>query len=89
MFYPRWWLEAVGYFNNPPNKDPRAILFAPFPNEISTTPSMTLAMTLGFCLLTAVLFTSLGYQYAKYKFHRHGYETIDAQAARYSGDIHL
>jgi hypothetical protein len=28
MFYPRWWLESVGFFNTPPNPDAE-ILFAP------------------------------------------------------------
>lgn len=29
MFYPRWWLETVGFFNHPPNRE--GILFAPNP----------------------------------------------------------
>lgn len=36
LFYPKWWLDAVGYFTNPPNKGPDVILFSPNPQG---TPS--------------------------------------------------
>ncbi|CAE7770790.1 unnamed protein product [Symbiodinium microadriaticum] len=31
LFYPKWWLDAVGFFNSTPNRDPKAIMFAPNP----------------------------------------------------------
>jgi hypothetical protein len=73
VFYPRWWLEAVGYFTHPPNKDPRAILFTPNP---TTDQSISLSAAMMVCLFTALAFTSFGYQFAKFKFHRSGYETV-------------
>lgn len=83
MFYPRWWLEAVGYFTHPGNKDPRAILFSS--NPFTTLSSISLTSAMFACLITALLFTGFGYQYAKYKFHRNGYESIGIQ----SPDIQL
>lgn len=38
MFYPRWWLEAVGYFNNKGNSN--GILFAANPTSYSYTSSL-------------------------------------------------
>jgi dipeptidase len=34
LFYPKWWLDAVGYFENKPNTDPKAIMFAPAPASV-------------------------------------------------------
>jgi hypothetical protein len=60
-FYPRWWLQAVGYFSVAPNSDPSAILFSPSPSASSgaTVPS---GMVL---LLTALLCGFLGYRLGK------------------------
>lgn len=33
-FYPKWWLQAVGYFDAKPNMDPSAIMFAATPEHI-------------------------------------------------------
>jgi len=33
LFYPKWWLEAVGYFDSTPNRDPKAIMFAANPES--------------------------------------------------------
>jgi hypothetical protein len=75
VFYPRWWLDAVGYFTHPPNKDPKAILFAPNPTTVADQ-SISLTVAMMVCLFTALAFSSFGYQYAKFKFHRSGYETL-------------
>jgi len=37
LFYPKWWLDAVGYFENGPNRDPKAIMFAP--NSVASQSS--------------------------------------------------
>jgi hypothetical protein len=86
VFYPRWWLEAVGYFTHPPNRDPKAILFSPNPSEV-TSATTSIATTLLACLMTATVFSAFGYQYAKFKFHRQGYATIGAEGA--AGEINL
>lgn len=74
----------MGYFTHPPNRDPKAILFAPNPSEAPSAPAI--ATTLLACLVTATIFSAFGYQYAKFKFHRQGYETIGAEGA---GEINL
>lgn len=48
LFYPKWWLDAVGYFENGPNRDPKAIMFAP-----RNDPSSTLASTESASLYTS------------------------------------
>ena len=84
VFYPRWWLEAVGYFTHPGNKDPRAILFSS--NPFTQISSVSIEVATISCLLTATVFALFGYQYAKYKFNRNGYEVIGVQSV---GDIQL
>lgn len=50
IFYPKWWLDAVGYFAVPPNNDPNLIVFSANPfatGSVSTTfwvVSMVLAV---------------------------------------------
>jgi hypothetical protein len=44
MFYPRWWLEAVGYFNNKGNTN--GILFAVNPTRYSYTSSLPFQLML-------------------------------------------
>lgn len=61
MFYPRWWLQAVGFFDVGGNKD--GILFAPAPAAPSAgTMSTTISMTLQplYFLLTALVFFVVG-----------------------------
>jgi dipeptidase len=60
LFYPKWWLEATGYFNNKINAAPGVILFSPSPDAIQsgTVPvvvltafiSGALALMLGFAI---------------------------------------
>ena len=35
LFYPKWWLDAVGYFNNKPQTGPDVIMFQPTPGSSS------------------------------------------------------
>lgn len=37
LFYPKWWLQATGYFNQHGNFGPGVILFAPNPNPDTDT----------------------------------------------------
>ncbi len=36
MFYPKWWLEATGYFDNKPNQIDNAILFNSNPTNYAS-----------------------------------------------------
>lgn len=71
MFYPKWWLEAVGFFQHPGNKD--GILFAPSPTGTKNTFSITVddegldggmsnvfVFGLAVFLITAAIFFFLG-----------------------------
>jgi hypothetical protein len=58
VFYPRWWLEAAGYFETSPNHDPNAILFAPSPSQ-ETNPLTAVALLP--LALTALVCLSVGY----------------------------
>lgn len=40
VFYPQWWLKAVGYFNSLPHKSPNAILFSAGPDDPTSTKSI-------------------------------------------------
>jgi hypothetical protein len=35
LFYPKWWLQATGYFEHHGNFGPGVILFEPSPTEVS------------------------------------------------------
>jgi hypothetical protein len=59
VFYPRWWLEAAGYFKTSPNHSPNAILFAPQP--AASVPSAEAAPPLLPLALAALLFVGIGY----------------------------
>lgn len=56
MFYPRWWLETVGFFNHPPNR--AGILFAPNPvlveNGASVMANMYMALIAIVCFVLGV-----------------------------------
>ena len=32
LFYPKWWLDLTGFFNNPPAIGPNTLQFLPNPN---------------------------------------------------------
>ena len=50
LFYPKWWLEATGYFNHHGNFGPGVILFEPSPDAAHASLNYGAAM-----LLTAVV----------------------------------
>jgi hypothetical protein len=66
MFYPEWWLNAVGYFDIPPNNQTGAILFAfnPFSTGYVTTGFWLLSMF--FTAAVAGMFSAIiALKYAK------------------------
>lgn len=67
MFYPRWWLEEVGYFNATGNKG--GILFAPNPigrSEGDMTGVMMCMMVLVLCAVCAVFGFYMGTRSSTY-----------------------
>ena len=67
MFYPEWWLRAVGYFNFKPNPNPDAIMFAARTStEVAQyTQTVTLPTMLLSCFITALVFGVGGHYFAK------------------------
>lgn len=70
LFYPKWWLEKVGYFGNNGTKDalndPSAIYFAPNPAAMSSS-ILVVSWVLNTCL-TILIAGALGfYMGARYK----------------------
>jgi dipeptidase len=55
LFYPKWWLDAVGYFENKPNQDPKAIMFSPSPEAVETGSSFGVVMTVLFMSTLSVV----------------------------------
>lgn len=77
MFYPKWWLDRVGYWDIGPNRD--GILFSPSPD---TSPTIAYSRYVSSITVTALvcaaLFSALGFLYAKrvYGFRSGGYTRI-------------
>lgn len=69
LFYPKWWLDAVGYFDNKPNMDPKAIMFAPSPETIATSSSLSMIVTI---LITSTLSIMAGVMIGKHYYGRRG-----------------
>jgi dipeptidase len=65
VFYPRWWLEKVGFFDHPGNKE--GILFAPNTGNIVQSSPQEVMNNLMTVLISGVLFFILGFLYAKKK----------------------
>jgi hypothetical protein len=73
MFYPKWWLDAVGYWDLGPNRDPHAIMFAPAPGanpaaaegELVYTRASYLSGVIGAALFASALSVTLGFVLAK------------------------
>eukprot|EP01040_Poterioochromonas_malhamensis_P010775 gene10773-11744_t len=61
LFYPRWWLETVGFFDHPGNKE--GILFSPntYLNNMSSTPMNNQFII---AVISSVIFFLLGMFYA-------------------------
>lgn len=70
MFYPEWWLKAVGYFDSKPNTDPAAILFASNPSTGDNFVVRTVSLSSLFmaCFVCAIGFGMSGYYFAKKSF---------------------
>lgn len=61
VFYPRWWLETVGYFNTAPNHDPAAILFAPIPSSLTYFSNPSLVPVITSFIISGVIFLLIGF----------------------------
>jgi hypothetical protein len=83
MFYPKWWLDAVGYFNIKPNPNPEAILFGARDRIIATSGSNDNYVSKQFFYVsligTSVLSAISVYSFLKYyvyKYENQGYSRI-------------
>jgi dipeptidase len=68
LFYPRWWLQTVGFFDHPGNKE--GILFAPNKNVIdfsSMNSSQKVMNNLMTVIISGTIFFILGFLFAKKK----------------------
>lgn len=78
LFYPKWWLEATGYFLHKGNFGPGVILFEPTPETI-TSSSSALSYTASIVLVAVCssLVTVLGVMYVLHRQNkRHEYAPI-------------
>ena len=84
LFYPKWWLEATGYFDSKITTGPGVILFNPSPNKSSATLGgggggggeyslQTLMLT---SCVSSLLTVLLGVVFLKIKGNRHHYLPI-------------
>jgi hypothetical protein len=73
MFYPKWWLESVGYFDHHGNKN--GILFLPNPMESKTFIDniMFIMIILGSLILSSVIGFLVGKSSVTWKYQRGGY----------------
>jgi hypothetical protein len=79
MFYPRWWLESVGYFEKKGNKD--GILFAPSPRKGANHPinnNMYTMIILTLSILSSIVGFLVGRCSAVWKNQRRGYIELPA-----------
>lgn len=86
MFYPKWWLEATGFFKNAPNDIDGAIMYASDPSiEVDTryaTSSEYYAGVLFSGLVVGMITLGVGFLAGKRdgaKVGRHSYQPIDSQ----------
>ena len=66
MFYPRWWLESVGYFNQKGN--PKGILFQPNPLSTNYSENNIFYVILFSMFFSGIFFYFLGYYLGKKEF---------------------
>lgn len=86
VFYPQWWLDAVGYFNNKPNPNPAAILFAPKPEELVSRYAVTFPYLIAACLFCASVAGMGGYYAAKRDVLQRGYDGEECLTADRSSE---
>ena len=79
LFYPKWWLEATGYFLHKGNFGPGVILFEPTPATVVAASSSALSYTATMVLVAVCssLVTVLGVMYVLHRQNkRHEYAPI-------------
>jgi hypothetical protein len=71
MFYPKWWLDDVGYFRLIPNQDQQAIIYEPNPLDSDNHMLISyyqLLLIMGLLFVCFVVVFLIGYQYAIMKY---------------------
>lgn len=76
MFYPRWWLEAVGYFKIGPNLSPNAIMFASKDQVLSAGSFQVSLFFYIFSLVVVSLLSAVIMRYSIRKNEEKGYQRI-------------
>jgi hypothetical protein len=71
MFYPRWWLESIGYFDHQGNKN--GILFLPSPMKSDMNNNMLIMIILCSLTLSSVIGFLVGKSSVTWKNQREGY----------------
>jgi hypothetical protein len=85
FFYPEWWLNAVGYFDIPPNKDPNAILFDSNPFSSGyVTVSFWLSTVFVATVVASIFSASVALKYAGAKTTNYKYEAITSLLPAFS-----
>ena len=81
LFYPKWWLEATGYFEHKGQFGPDAILFAPSPTS-SNSASASLSYYSGL-ILTSVISSIATAALVMYYFQQQGGGKVQMGAGMY------
>lgn len=67
LFYPKWFLDASGYFDSKPNRGPEVIMFKPSPYATRGSDGVSHGSLLLAITITAALACVLGYLYGRGK----------------------
>ena len=77
LFYPKWWLEATGYFLHKGNFGPGVILFEPTPETATSSSALSYTATMVLVAVCSSLVTVLGVMYVLHRQNkRHEYAPI-------------
>jgi len=77
LFYPKWWLEATGYFLHKGNFGPGVILFEPTPETVTSSSALSYTATMVLVAVCSSLVTVLGVMYILHRQNkRHEYAPI-------------
>ncbi len=77
LFYPKWWLEATGYFLHKGNFGPGVILFEPTPETATSSAALSYTATMVLVAVCSSLVTVLGVMYVLHRQNkRHEYAPI-------------